>query len=739
MKYIEQYKRAFIALFLLQISQITQALEFVDATMPVMLKYAYQARHTDPQRCIELSERYNLKQLPEQPANNQLSVIPSTHNSTLLLAYCRAQLSQYSLALGLLLPLLENAQNKEVEIRTLNLIASEIPKDERPQLSNILLLSVLSELQMNIEKKYFVNSPGSSLTLLLTLTNLSLQEDHYRDAHLYLEKIKDLLKGSKNEKGQAWLSYYLGIYYDQVGQPQLSSLHFQSANNIAEKNGLIKLSGLVKNSIIKMYQSKYRFTLAFDFANQSIKLHMATKNTVKQANSIIQFAILKRQNKEVNEALIYLFNALELIKGIRNQPALAYVYLELGRTYASLAQQTSNSSDIELAQKYLQNARIIFNQLNKESYAIESILLLAKLNIINNDPALAILQLEKTLQFSSVEHPLLRVQAYEMLALSYELINEPQQAIQHFKNFHALQNNIKERLFKLQQLQISEQLQLLEQTLEQDKLETQNQGLKSKAEIYKTSAYLSMIMFMITCGVLIYKLSRNKKLRKSERIARHEINFHSRTKLPTQQSHLQQFSTIYRNKPQFYALVHIPFLSELNELVGDLLACKVEQKLGRQLNEYFAKDAYIFHLRDNQILFISEQQQYKNAPYFVKKIEQFFDRFSKENQLPQNISTGVVAFPFLENVSRAITPMRTINLNNLALFAANQIRLETNKNSWVELSAINNLPPAFFDGDLWKLGQTAINKGLVKINSSDNDFAFNWPILNDSSLTEQQD
>ena len=58
-----------------------------------------------------------------------------------------------------------------------------------------------------------------------------------------------------------------------------------------------------------------------------------------------------------------------------------------------------------------------------------------------------------------------------MLALSYEITGNHQQAILYFKDFYGLQNRIKEHQFKLQQLQISEQLQLFENTQQQKQLE----------------------------------------------------------------------------------------------------------------------------------------------------------------------------------------------------------------------------------------------------------------------------
>jgi hypothetical protein len=68
-----------------------------------------------------------------------------------------------------------------------------------------------------------------------------------------------------------------------------------------------------------------------------------------------------------------------------------------------------------------------------------------------------------------------------------------------------------------------------------------------------------------------------------------------------------------------------------------------------------------------------------------------------------------------------------INLASLALFGASQLRDNYQVNSWLELYAIDNLQPAFFDGDLWVLVQKAIQKGIVKINCNHQNHKFYWP------------
>jgi tetratricopeptide (TPR) repeat protein len=734
MRYITHYLSAFIACLLVAFSTPTLAIELFDIDVPEPLKQAYHGRYKTPYDCIDTTTRY-VKSWQKSNTNSSHIIDKTTqliNNNPIpkqLLAYCYAQIEEYQQAYLLLKKLLKKQNFSLQQLRSLIILALEIPENERKEFSNLLLIEILTTGLQKIEVIPFLGAPNLRTKLLLTLSKLSLESNQYRNAHISLEAAKNLLKNDQNSELQAWLIYYYGIYYEKINQQQLAISNLYAANKLAEKYHFIKLSGEAKKSIANLYQQKYLFNRAIDIAKQRVELYIDIENKIKQADSLIQLAILKKQNRERNHALIYLFNALELIQNEKHSRLLAHIYLELGRTYSSYVKNEKNKKERLLAQKYLQNARYHFTRLKEVRYQIESLLLLARLNLITNDPALAILQLEKILYLAAGNYPTLRVQAFEMLASSYEITGNHQQAILHFKNFHALQNNIKERLFALQQLKINEQLQLIELTQQQRQLEIENNELEYTNARFETLTYSSITLLVMVMLFLLNALIRNRRLTESESFSQHQLAFHPRTKLPSQQAQGNDFNYIYHGEPLYYALVNIPFLTQLNELSGIFSGSKIEKKLGQALILFFTNSADIFQIRDNQILFISKQKNHTNTADLAQKIEQFFTRFSEKHQLTKNISIGIVAFPFLNNVSRAITPTRLVNLSSLALFGASQLRNQYQQNSWLELYAIDNLQPAFFDGDLWVLGQQAIKKGVVKINSSHQNYQYYWPEL----------
>ena len=282
-------------------------------------------------------------------------------------------------------------------------------------------------------------------------------------------------------------------------------------------------------------------------------------------------------------------------------------------------------------------------------------------------------------------------------------------------------------MFELQKQQISEQLQLFTKAQQHKQLKIENRQLQQTNARYKILTYSSVGLLTLITLLFIYTLKRNKKLSFAHQHAQQRLAFHPRTKLPFQHADSEHFQYIYHGIPLYYALFNVPFLSQLNELLGTYGATKIERKLGNELMMYFSYNVDIFQFRGNQILFIAKQENYKNAGEFAQKIERFFTSFCDKNQLANTVSCGIVAFPFLNNACRAFSPGQTLNLSSLALFAASQIREQKQQSSWVELYAIDNLQPAFFNGDLWRLGLSAIEKGIVKINTSHPNFQFNWP------------
>jgi hypothetical protein len=564
--------------------------------------------------------------------------------------------------------------------------------------------------------------------------------NNFEEASSALGALKKLLANHKHAYFNSKFSYYKGVYFALINQQQLAISNFLSADKIAIENRDLALRIKIKQRISSLYQSKRSFKHAEKLSKEAVQLSMKTSNKVIQTKSLLMLASLTRLDNNPNQSLIYLFNALELVEKSHCKDLVAHIFLELGKSYGTLysidyakrKKNTVNKSlaarnnNLRLAQKYLQSARIYFRSNQQTTLQLESLLLLSHLNIRNQEPALAILQLEKVLALSNNKYPLLRMRAFEMLALSYELTGDPNRAIFHFKNFHALQNKIKQHQFRLQQLQINEHLRLYEETQNQKKLEEENNKLQIENTFFSEQIQLFKALASICFLAVVFLFYRNKKLIETERKATKKLSQHGRSKLITQYAPSAIFNSSYKGEPLFYGLVYVPFLSKLNIKKGYLRGANLEYRLGLALNKYLGNETITYHIRDNQILFVSEQALHRSSEEFALKIEQFFITFADKYRVSPTIAIGVAQYPFLPQSKMAITTTRMFNINSLALYGALQILKETKKSCWVELVAIDNLQPAFLDGDLWVQGKAGINTGVIKVKSSNSEYVIDW-------------
>ena len=725
-------------IILIQVTPSANArLDSSDIISSHSVKHVLQNRYLSPNVCINETQHYvddnmNFK-------GNSTDDITNVLNSPTpigLLAFCHLQLNHYSQAIRLLKPLFIGTALSTHKIQALSIIALNIPETERPTISNNELITLTTNQLDLLKKSHVKNKDKLEVSLYFTLIQLSLNVNNYKQAGHSIEIIKEKLENDKNTYYNALLSFYYGLYYVKINQPQLAISSLLYANQLVDTMEYMDLNRKIKTALSQVYQAKHQFKRALIFSTQNVDIQMRTENAIKQAESLIELAILKRQNKEYNTGAIYLFNALELLNKEHNRELLAAIYFELGQNYAFEFQATHSKQTLKLAQKYLQNARSDFSELGKTKLEIESLLLLAKLNIATKEVALAILQLEKVIKKSGSDFPRLRVKTFEMLALSYEITGDPQRAILHFKNFHSLQNKIKAHLFRLQQLQISEQLHLFEATKKHQKLEVENKALKQANVTSAQQAYFFRAVAAISVLLVLYLLMKTYRLASSERKARLKLSFHGRSALRTQYTIKHHYKDLYTGNRLYYVLVYVPYLSQLNLTQGLLKGKKIERRMGTLLQQYFKDKAHMFHIRDSQILFVSEANLHRNPTEFALKIEQFFTLFSKKYHLPDQIAMGVTSFPFLSHAKKAVSPERTVNIASLALFGSRKLQAQSGQTSWVELCPMENLSPAFVDGNLWSIGQQGISKGVIKVKSSHPAFNIEWPEIksNDQAL-----
>ncbi len=731
-------------LFIGLISVIFPAYGYDDITSLSLndeLQAAYDLRITAPLKCIELVDAYlshnksQLQQTKQGFVFNDAFSLASNNSSSIINAFqiksrCYKKLKNIDQALVNIEIAIELAQTSSLafELAQSKLSYGNLLFNHTQRHVDALL--EVQQASLQADGSSHPKTPELQLSIHLALADFYTQKDKFQQANQELESAKAI--ANKLDKPQliAWLNYYWGRYYIRISQPQLALSHFVDAKSMAENEDNFLLIAKATYEIADIYRLQgNKLDKALHYANLSANAYQDLGDERELAYAQIYMAILHRQNQEYSLSMVYFWNAGDLLKGLQDLTGSALCNFEMGKTFLKM-------HSVDEARNYLNLARFQYSKMDDTKMLADTLLLLGRLNIEQGEAGIARIQLEKVLALSeSLSFLEQRERAYELLAAAYELTGHYKKAIENFKQFHALQTKIKQLEFTLEQNKFNEQYQLIERTQQITVLEQDNQKLTSKLE----SFLLICVVIATVLLVLLYRYIRNwlklKQLKSSTKQLVEQLSHHPYTLLPWWSSQLKaqrMYQAKEQTEAQYYALISIDFLTDLYEKYGALKAQRIEKEFGLHLQSQQAEQGTFYQVRDNQLLYICKRDGNIHAETLANFLTETLNQFSYKYELSLGIAIGIVNHPFLPKAEAAIDHKRVSDLACLALLGAKQLQ-SPEQSAWLELFAIDCPQAAFFNGDIWQLGQQAIAKGLVKINCSGDKNQIVWPIIQASN------
>ncbi len=721
-----------LILLLLLISFGSNADVFREASLPSALKHALSLSGKSPYLCIESVDEY-LNQYKKADSDGYIVSKSFGHSSAHIInglqikSICNLKLGIFDQAQVNIESAIEQAKRQKLDLEVARslLIYGKMLFLQLDRSADAM--KRLQQASLMIDEIKGTQARKMQLRINLALADFYTQKDVFTLAKSELETAKNLAHKLDINELSAWVNFYWGRYYVQISQPQLALRHFVDAKSMAESTDSLDLQARATHEIADIYMYQGKLEKALHYANQSSHAYQQQEDQRELANSLIYLATLHRKNQEFNLSLVYFFNALDLLNQLRDIPSISNCYLEMGKTYLQM-------KNVDLARNYLNSARASFQKLDNSKMLVKTLLLLGQLNIEQGEAGIAIIQLERAMTLTeSLSLLEQRERAYELLAAAYELTGHYQKAIENFKYFHALQTKIKQLEFNLEQNKFNEQYQLIERTQQITVLEQENLILRKEMEYF----IYGLVLLGSILLIFSYRFTRSwfsiKRLRTDNNELKYKLTFHSKTGLLNWSTDKQPQSSLGENEQAvYYALVNLPFLTDIYETHGALKAQRVERELGSYLQGLLTAECQLFQVRDNQLLYICSPESVQSAEMLAEKLIGWFDKFQSRLELDTKIAIGIVGHPFLPKAPAAIDNQRVSDLACLALLGASQLMEKEQTSSWVELYAIDCPQAAFFNGDIWLLGQQAIAKGLVKINASGDKNSINWPILQTS-------
>ncbi len=722
--------------------------------LSIDLQHAQSMVLADPARCVQITTAFLARAAnnPKQIISNRqefgyrepllsYSTISQAIGAHLLEGECLIQLGQYQATQQVLdkaMALAEREHQPELKAHALYLkIRSQALKPDNQntsralmdQLDELLAIPTLKRSQLQVYSR-------------LQRTSYEIENQNLEDAKTHLADARIWAAKTANPLASAWVSAISGDLYRVLQQPQLALGEYIDAQQQAKSFNDPLFLGLLSNQIVKLYQQEQEPQKALQYANEAANYFHSIGNPSLLCDSLIVLARLNRDQGELNLALVYFFNALDLLDEGNSRPQASLLKYEIGKTYLQ-------SGNLSLASNYLNAARQSHELGDAKEPLIDTLLLLGELYLKKQEAAIAILQLENARALANqIGDSRRQYEVFRLLSLAYEQKGYLHQALDSYKRFHRLGEEVRQQEIDQEQAAIRDNYVQVERVQHIKELQQRLNNSQHQQERYlwssiTTSLLLALFIYLFFTLWLKLRTARLHLKRTNEallieprsglanwqRLMNRWPREMAKRQLKSDRWYLSEQPSSEFDDKLHYLLFRVPFLVNTLERHGYQASSEIELAFGAYMDTLTPQDGRIYDLREGHMLYVVPQSHVTNLHQLAGDLLTAIAAFPCSYPLDRRISLGIVSHPFLPKAATALDHNGLFDLCYLALSGAIQLGDKYRQNAWLELAAIDCQQAAFFNGDVWQCGLMAIDKGLVKVNSSHEKQWVNWHSL----------
>ncbi|MDV2856496.1 tetratricopeptide repeat protein [Oceanimonas sp. CAM02] len=578
--------------------------------------------------------------------------------------------------------------------------------------------------------------------LQLLQATVLMHRHRYDEARQLYEQVRLQALQQDDMLRQSWANFLLGDYYLQLQQDELALSHFLETLDVLGDRRQFYVKALAAKKTAAIYAALGQNDKALQFANQSTTEFEQLGNSPLLISSLINLGRVTRAGDDANLALVYFFNALDLVKIQGDAKLMAQLYLELGQSYSDLG----NTKE---ARHYLNLARSGFEHTDDLPRQTDTLIQLGKMYLAQHEYGVALLHLERAKATAEQLDDVLRLmESHRWLSRLFEQSGNMAAALTHQKALHAYFKRATTVNRLLTQSLVQDNEQQLQQERELSELGRRSEKLQQDRERFALlAAGLSLLSPLLLYGLLRNHI-RSRRLWQQNQDLQQLLLVEPATGLPNWRQLMQRLPQEMARQQQrseqwylseeqarpfddkiYYMLLQVPFMSNLRERVGLAAASQIQLQLGEYLRGRLHPRARLYDLRDGQFIYAIPQKEVAELAPILTALERMFAEFPCEFELDRQIYTGIIGHPFLPKAPNALDDLRLGDVLYLALAAARELAHSTGEPAWVELVAVDCQQAAFFTGDIRSCCIQGIMKGLVKVNSSHKKQQINWQAL----------
>ncbi|CAG8998508.1 MAG: hypothetical protein CENE_00459 [Candidatus Celerinatantimonas neptuna] len=612
-----------------------------------------------------------------------------------------------------------------------SLIKAQLLLEAPSDLEDAQLISV--QVQQDISQLSVQLPLSLSFQLALLNARIKLAKQQRLAAKDQFNRALQIAELTHNPLMLGWAQTWLGIYHQQLDEPEQALLNYTKALRYvaANRSSSEYLRCYLNHYLSEIYRHESSWDKALEYQRIAISSAQRLDNKTLIADNIASIAHIYQLTGQYDLALVHYLNAQDLAKQNHYFALAAKIDFWLGQTY----QQNQNDSQ---ALAHLNIARRYFQTPMNPIWLIKTLLLMGEIHIANNEPAIAILQLTKAeslaAQIQSVPHS---GEIQQLLSIAYEQTGAYPEALAHFKQFHRLSQQYQQLQTKNNKTQFSKHYQLIELQQQLDQLVQKNRQIKDRdhnRRFFTLGITGLAILLIILCFMMKLRLRRFQQQRRE---LADRLYYHPRTGWPALEmsdspleqlrklGHYPMYNGLYPSKQ------HVLFVVRM---YGELFTHRSGFEQRKQLGTSFAHHIYhhfgerllASHLGGQSYLFIAPLGD-NSDEQLCQQLQNVISQFIRTRNLQQKVAIGCCTSPFLTKAEDAINDQGLIEIAHLALDAAIAQVSRTQEHQWVILKAIQCSPAAFFQSEhLIEDISEAIRKGLVKVISSTPKDSINW-------------
>jgi tetratricopeptide (TPR) repeat protein len=489
------------------------------------------------------------------------------------------------------------------------------------------------------------------------------QKDQIDSALYYYKKSLDYCISINDSLNLSNSYQNMGACYSKIGKFEIALEYSIKGLQIREKinNRILIASSL--NNIASLLNKIKRFEDAIEYSKRNYELRKELKDSVGIISALNTIGVAYNGLQDEDKTRKYYQEALFLAEKLNNKKFIAMIANNIG----NLEEEAEN---YEKALEYLQKSLAIKKEISPKSSIVITMSNVGNVLISLKkhqeaqkilSEALAISQEIKAKNDESI--------IYNYLARSFEMNNEPQQAILYYKKYIELKESLfnQDMAQQIADVKVQYETEKKEQQILLQQQEIENLALENTIQIQKRNTIFAMVGVIIIAMLLFYNRQRIINKTKQELVKSELLN--AQQELAFKEKELMNYTENLISKSKT--------IKELQEQL-------IRQNPKPEIDENSSEDAFL-QLLDQRILTQDDWVKYKIV--FEQVYPNFFENITQKYGQLTDGEMRMLAFAKLQLNNKQVADILGINVESVKI-ARNRIRKKLNLEAGADLQSL---------------------------------------------------